>query len=264
MVANDVRDALAVSRVGRGRPLVLAHGLGCDQTVWSQLIEAWARDHEVITFDYTGCGRATRPRDPERYGVLDGYVQDLVDVLESVGQPAAVIGHSVSGSIGLLAAVARPALFDRLVMLAPSPRFLDDPATDYIGGFSEADIAEVLALIDRNFVDWAGSFAQTVAPTTDGAARMKAGFFATERASFRSFATVAFRSDVRASLSKMTVPTLLVQSSCDPIAPVAVGRYMHAAMPASQLRIVDVPGHCPHITAPDVILSELREFLDAA
>lgn len=258
---SEVSTALAVSRVGRGKPLLLAHGLGCDQTVWEPLVARWAADHEVITFDYTGCGRATRARDPERYGSLRGYVTDLVDVLDEIGEPTIVVGHSVSATIAMLASVDRPERFAQLVMIAPSPRFLNDPESGYVGGFTEADIAQVIELMDRNFVGWASSFAKAVAPTEDGAARMEAGFFASDRAAFQAFAGLAFRSDVRAVLPRVTVPALLLQSSNDPIAPVAVGSYMHEAIPGSRLRVIDVPGHCPHITAPDVIADEVRAFL---
>lgn len=251
--------------LGEGdRTLVLAHGFGCDQTMWRWVAPDLARDHRVVLFDYVGAGRSERGAyDPDRYASLSGYASDAIDVCEATGSRDVVwIGHSISSMIGALASIQRPDLFERLVMVAPSPRFLDDlPA--YRGGFSERDISELLDLMDHNFMGWASSLATMAAPTPDLAGVLRESFCSTDPRTARQFAEVTFRCDLRDDLPRVSVPALVLQCTQDDIAPISVGEYTCSRLPRGQLRLVDVIGHCPHMSHPDEVIRAVREFLDS-
>jgi sigma-B regulation protein RsbQ len=247
---------------GSGSAVVFGHGLGCDQTVWRSVAPRFTRDHRVILFDYVGCGASDRSAyDPARYGALNGYAQDLVEIVRALElEGATFVGHSVSGSIGILASLAAPELFGRMVLLAPSPRFLNDPP-DYVGGMERRDVSDFLDLMEQNFVDWSTMFAGIVAPRADVAKHMAESFRATDPRTLRPFAELTLLHDVRSLLPRVDVPTLIVQSSDDAVAPVGVGQFMHRTIPASSYRLLNVEGHCPHLSHPDVVERVVREFL---
>jgi sigma-B regulation protein RsbQ len=259
-----VRNNVKVLGTGR-RPVVFAHGLGCDQTVWTTLAPRFERDHTVVLFDYVGSGGSDRQAfDRCRYGTLAGYAQDLTEVVSALGlEDAVLVGHSVSGMIGLLASLANPGMFSSMVMLAPSPRYVNDPP-DYVGGFQSSDVDDVLALMDQNYLGWAKTFSSLAAPQESVAKQLDASFCAGDPETLRLFAEVTFRVDLRAQLSRVTAPSLIVQCTDDAIAPVSVGKYMHEHMPRSSYRLVEEVGHCPHLSNPALVEGVVREFLATA
>jgi len=249
-----------------GPVLLYAHGFGCNQDMWSRVTPAFAATHRQVVFDYVGSGNSDRAAfDPQRYADLKGYAQDVVDVCDALGLHEGVtfVGHSVSCSIGMLASIARPTLFDRLVLLGPSPCFLNQPP-DYFGGFEREDPEGLLTLMDQNYMGWAQYLAPVVAGASgegEVASTLNDSFCSTDPAVARIFARATFFADNRADLPKVPRPSLLLQHRKDNLAPLSVGEYLHAHMPGSTLQIIDVEGHCGHLSNPALVVEAMRNYL---
>ncbi|MFI8339162.1 alpha/beta fold hydrolase [Streptomyces sp. NPDC085639] len=248
-----------------GRPVVmLAHGFGCDQNMWNLVTPALAEDYHVVLFDYVGSGGS----DPsawsaERYGSLHGYARDVVEVCEALDlRDVAFVGHSVSAMIGVHAAAAAPERFSSMVMVGPSPCYIDDDT--YRGGFSAEDIEELLQSLESNYLGWSAVMAPVIMANPERpelGAQLTNSFCATDPAVARVFARTTFLSDSRADLKSVTVPTLVLECSQDVIAPREVGSYVHSAVAGSRLVTLDATGHCPQLSAPEATASAIRTFL---
>lgn len=267
-MAEGVLARHHVTDMGSGdRVIVLAHGFGCDQRMWRQVAPDLAVDHRVILFDHVGSGRSDASSwRPERYASLADYGRDVIDILDALkGGPVVFVGHSVSSSIGMLAAIARPELFERLVMLCPNPCFVNDPPA-YEGGFEREDIMDLLELMDRNMSDWANFFAPVAMKNDDKPAlrsELAHSLCAGDPVIVRHFAQLVFWADVRDQLPLLHVPSLILQGGDDSIAPLSVGDYMHAHLPQSTLVRMDASGHCPHMSHPAETVQLIRAYLDA-
>ncbi|MEU3411895.1 alpha/beta hydrolase [Streptomyces sp. NPDC006658] len=258
------RNNVTVTGNPRGRTVVLAHGFGCDQNMWRLTVPALERDYRVVLFDYVGSGRA----DPsafseERYGSLDGYALDVVEVCEALDlQDAVFVGHSVSAMIGVLAAARAPERIGALVMVAPSPRYIDDEG--YRGGFGSEDIDELLESLESNYLGWSAVMAPVImgnAERPELGEELKNSFCATDPDMARVFARTTFLSDSRDDLKGVRVPTLVLECTQDVIAPREVGAFVHRTIPGSRLVTLDATGHCPHLSAPEATNEAITEFL---
>jgi sigma-B regulation protein RsbQ len=253
---------------GRGtQPMVFAHGFGCDQNMWRYVAPAFADDYRIVLFDYVGSGKSDLSAyDGERYGTLEGYAQDLLDVCHALDlRDAVLVAHSVSSMIGVLAANREPALFDRLVLVGPSPRYIND-GPDYVGGFDRADIVGLLETMEKNYIGWANFLAPAIMKNPDRpelGAELTESFCSTDPVIARRFAEATFFADNRADLPRVTVPTLVLQCSDDMIAPLEVGEYVHRHTPASTLRVLRATGHCPHMSHPEETIAAIKEYLGA-
>jgi sigma-B regulation protein RsbQ len=242
--------------------VVLGHGFGCDQRMWRFVAPGLAETHQVLLFDYMGCGDSdTRHWRPERYQGLQDHARDLLSILdEQACGPVVFVGHSVSSSIGMLAAIARRACFQRLVMLAPNPCFVNDPP-DYVGGFEREDVVELLDMMDRNMIGWASFFAP-VAMKNDDQPHLREELARSicqgDPAIVRHFAKQVFYSDLRAHLPQVPVPALILQCTDDAVAPDSVGGYMQGQLPEAMLTRLAATGHCPHLSHPEEVLDKLR------
>ncbi|MCE2917459.1 MAG: alpha/beta fold hydrolase [Rubrivivax sp.] len=251
----------------QGPVLLFAHGFGCNQKMWDAVTPAFEDSHRQILFDYVGSGQSDLAAfDPQRYGSLSGYAQDVLDVCDAYGLTSGVtfVGHSVSCSVGLLASIARPELFERLVLVGPSPCFLNDPP-HYNGGFEREDLEGLLSLMDQNYIGWAQYLAPVVAGA-DGAGRtageLSDSFCSTEPGIARVFARATVFADNRADLAHVTRPCLILQHRNDALAPLHVGEYLHAHLRGSTLRVLPVVGHCSHMTHPQLVVDAMRPFVD--
>jgi sigma-B regulation protein RsbQ len=263
-------DALARNNVtvaGRpeGRPMVFAHGFGCDQNMWRFVAPAFEDRYRIVLFDYVGAGASDLSAyDAERYATLGGYAADIVEICEALDLTDVVlVGHSVSAMVGVLAAAAAPERFGALVLIGPSPRYVDDG--DYIGGFTEDDITELLASLDSNYLGWSSAMAPVIMGNPDRpdlGAELTASFCRTDPEIQKRFARATFLSDNRADLAKVQVPALVLQCSDDVIAPDAVGQYVHRHLPGSQLVKLQASGHCPNLSAPEETIAAISAFLD--
>jgi sigma-B regulation protein RsbQ len=266
---NAVQNIIARNNVtvsGNGeQALLLAHGFGCDQNMWRFITPAFANDYRLILFDYVGSGKSdSSAYRSERYNDLRGYAQDVLDICAALDlQNVLFVGHSVSGVIGMLAAIQEPERFKRLILVCPSPRYINDPP-DYIGGFERADITGLLDMMEMNYLGWANFLAPMVMQNRDRpelTQELEASFCATEPAIGRRFAEVTFFSDNRSDLPRVTVPSLILQCSDDAIAPPAVGEYVHRHLPQSTLRVLEATGHCPHMSHPEETVRAIRDYL---
>ena len=263
----DVRGRNNVHESGRadGQPIVFAHGFGCDQNMWRYVAPRFEDDHRVVLFDHVGHGGSDLSAyDPERYSSLRGYAQDVIELCEELDlRDVVLVGHSVSAMIGLLAVRdADPGRFAKLVMVGPSPRYIDDEG--YVGGFSRADIDELLESLDSNYLGWSSAMAPVIMGNPDRpelGEELTASFCRTDPEIARQFAQVTFLSDNRDDLASVDIPTLVLQCSQDAIAPVEVGRYVHDAIPGSTLVMLDAIGHCPNLSAPDATSEAISEFV---
>src|SRR5687767_2988208 len=258
------RNAVQVSDVAGGRPIVFAHGFGCDQGMWRFVAPDFEVDHRVVLFDQVGSGNSDLSAyDPEKYGSLRGYAADLVEICRELELTDVVfVGHSVSAMIGVLAFKQAPELFGALVMVGPSPRYVNDG--DYTGGFSRTDIAGLLDSLESNHLGWSTQMAPVIMGNPDRpelGEELTNSFCRTDPGIASQFARVTFLSDNREDLSAVTIPTLVLQCSDDVIAPEVVGRYVHEAIPGSVFTKLAATGHCPNLSAPEETTAAIRAFL---
>jgi sigma-B regulation protein RsbQ len=269
VVAADVvaRNNVTVGGDPTGRPMVFAHGFGCDQHMWRDVAPAFEDRYRTVLFDYVGAGGSDLSAyDPERYGRLQGYARDVLDVCEALDLHDAVfVGHSVSSMIGVLAAAEAPERIGALVLVGPSPRYIDDD--DYVGGFTAADIDELLQSLDSNYLGWSSAMAPVIVGNPDRpelGAELTESFCRTDPEVQKHFARVTFLSDNRDDLDRVGVPTLVIQCRDDVIAPEAVGRYVHRRVPGSRFTLLDATGHCPNLSAPKATIAAIADFLGDA
>jgi sigma-B regulation protein RsbQ len=253
-----------VSGRSDGQPMVFAHGFGCDQHMWRYVAPRFEDEFHVILFDHVGAGGSDLATyDPDRYDSLSGYAEDVLLICHELDLNDVIfVGHSVSAMIGVLAAAAEPERFAKLVLLGPSPRYIDDGS--YVGGFSESDIAELLDSLESNYLGWSSAMAPVImgnAERPELGEELTDSFCRTDPQIARRFARVTFLSDNRADLVKVATPTLVLQCHQDVIAPVAVGEYVAAALPDSKLVLLDATGHCPNLSAPDATAAAIADFV---
>ena len=264
----DVMARNNVTVAGRpdGQPMVFAHGFGCDQGMWRFVAPAFAEDHRTVLFDLVGMGGSDLSAyDPQRYGTLHGYALDLLELCEELDLREVVfVGHSVSAMIGVLAAIAEPERFSSLVLVGPSPCYLDDDG--YTGGFTRADIDELLDSLDSNYLGWSSAMAPVIMGVPERpelGQELVNSFCRTDPDIARDFARVTFLSDNREDLARARTPALILQCRDDVIAPEAVGEYVHQQLADSQLVLLEATGHCPNLSAPAETVAAIRTFLQA-
>lgn len=262
---ESIRKRNNVRISGRGEQVMLfAHGFGCDQAMWRFVAPAFEDDYRVVLFDYVGSGKSDwSAYDTERYATLQGYARDVLDVVEAFDlRDIVFVGHSVSSMIGMLAAIEAPDRFERLVMIGPSPCYVNDAG--YVGGFERKDIDGLLELMEKNYIGWAQFLAPVIMKNPqapDLASELEASFCATDPRVTREFARATFLSDNRADLGNLRVPSLILQCSEDAVAPDPVGRYLAQALSGSTLRQMSATGHCPHMSHPDETIRLMKEYL---
>ncbi|MCW2605662.1 MAG: alpha/beta hydrolase [Frankiales bacterium] len=248
-------------------PLVLGHGFGTDQGMWGRAEEALAADHRVLLFDHLGAGSSDLTAySARRHVSLEGYAADLVVLLEELDLgPVAYVGHSAGAMIGTLAAVQRPDLFSALALVGGSPRYLDDPADGYVGGFGRADVDGLLEAMEANYLAWSQALAPVVMGNPDRpelTQELAASFARTESRIALEFARAIFLSDHRAVLRDVDRPTLVVQAAEDPMVPESVAHFLHEQLPGSRLELLAATGHFPQVSGADETVAVLRDFLD--
>lgn len=244
--------------------MLFAHGFGCDQNMWRLVTPMFESDFRVIVFDYVGAGKSDlNAYDSQRYSSLDGYAGDVIEICEALElRDVVFVGHSVSAMIGALAAIKEPTLFAKLVMVGPSPRYTN--TDDYVGGFAAADIEELLASLDSNYLGWSSATAPAIMGNPDRPAlgmELTESFCRTDPDVARQFAHVTFLSDNRADLGRVQVPTLVLQCREDIIAPLEVGEYVQRSLPDASMVILDATGHCPHLSAPEQTGAAIAAFV---
>jgi sigma-B regulation protein RsbQ len=244
--------------------MLFAHGFGCDQNMWHRVWPAFAGDHRVVLFDHVGAGGSdVQAYDPDRYASLEGYAHDVLDICRALDLADVVfVGHSVSAMIGVLAAAAEPERFGRLVLVGPSPRYIDDD--DYVGGFTREDIDGLLESLESNYLGWSATMAPVIAGNADRpefGQELTESFCRADPDIAARFARVTFLSDNRRDLARVRTPSLVLQCTDDAIAPEPVGAYVHARLPGSRLVQLEATGHCPNLSAPEETIAAIKAFL---
>lgn len=258
------RNNVRVVGAADGPVVMLAHGFGCDQTLWRSVTDILAPNFSIVLFDHVGSGGADPSAwDAEKYAPLDAYADDIVDIVAELDlHDVTFVGHSVASMMGVLAVQAAPERFSKLVLLTPSPRYIDDG--DYRGGFSREDIDELLESLDSNYLGWSASMAPVIvnAPDRPDLENMwTASFCRTDPACARVFARTTFLSDNRADLEAVALPTSIIDCARDSVAPPQVGRFVRDHISGSVLTTLDVSGHCPHVTAPEQTAEAIANFV---
>lgn len=258
------RYNVTISGPADAQPMVFAHGFGCDQHMWRLVAPAFADRFRVVLFDFPGSGGAAASGyDPDRHATLQGYADDVLAVLHGLDlHDVVLVGHSVSAMIAALAAVAEPERFDKLVMVGPSPRYVDD--VDYVGGFEEQDILEMLDSLASNYLGWSAAMGPAIMGNGERpelGRELTDSFCRMDPSVARRFARVTFLSDLRAQLPRVRTRTLVLQCREDLIAPVEVGEYVRDALPDARLVMLDATGHCPHLSAPEATRAAIDDFV---
>ena len=262
---NSVLHRNNVQVFGRGsQPIIFAHGFGCDQNMWRFITPAFENDYKVILFDYVGHGNSDRSAyNPARYASLEGYAQDVLEICAALHLEGAIfVGHSVSSMIGMLAAIDEPHYFSRIIMVGPSPCYINGDG--YLGGFERKDIEGLLETMEKNYIGWANFLAPNIMANPDRpelGQELSDSFCSTDPVVARQFAEVTFFSDNRRDLGKLSVPSLILQCSEDIIAPLEVGEYLAQHLPNSTFKVLKATGHCPHMSAPEETIAVIHEYL---
>ncbi len=256
----------AASLLGAGTStLILMHGYGCDQAMWDQMIPLLQGDYQLMVYNLAGSGSSNLDRyDLARHGTLQGHADDLIALMDDMGiEKATLVGHSVSAMIATLAANAHPARVKEVIMVCPSPGFVNDPP--YVGGFERADIDGLLEALEENFVGWSSQMAPTIMGTPDvpqHGERLVNSFCQTDPDIARHFARVTFLADHREDVKALSHPTLALHCRDDAIVPDGVGDWMAAHMARLTHVRLDATGHCPHVSYPQATADAIRHFLN--
>ena len=264
-MSTSIRERNNVTVRGDGEvPMLFAHGFGCDQNMWQYVLPYLEPDHRCVLVDYVGFGQSdAEAYDSSRYDSLEGYAQQVIEVCGALDlQDVVFVGHSVSGVIGMLAAIERPELFSRLVLVCPSPRYIND-LPEYRGGFEREEIEHLLDVMDKNYIGWARSFAPQVVQVDqqDKVQEMEDAFCSTDPTIAREFAEVTFLSDNRDDVARVPVPTLAIQCRDDALVPDDVCRFLNETLPLGRVAELDATGHCPHMTCPEETATVIRDYL---
>lgn len=244
--------------------ILFAHGYGCDQNMWRWVAPAFEGRFRTITFDHVGAGGSDLAAfDRAKYASLDGYADDVLEIARALEvRDAVYVGHSVSAMVGVLAAKKAPELFAKLVLIGPSPRYIDDHG--YRGGFTGAQIDELLEFLDSNYMGWSSAMAPVIMGNADRpelSAELTNSFCRTDPEIAKHFARTTFTSDNRADLASIDIPVLILQCSDDLIAPDYVGDYVQASMRNATLVKLAATGHCPNLSAPAETVDAIAAFI---
>jgi sigma-B regulation protein RsbQ len=260
------RNNVTVSGRDEGPVMLFAHGYGCDQDMWRRLVPYFSGNYRLVLFDNVGAGRSDADAyDREKYGSLDGYAADLLEICEAMDlRDVILVAHSVSAMVAVIAAAQEPDRFSRLVLVAPSPRYTNDSADGYTGGFSSEDIEGLLASLDSNYFAWAEALAPMAMANPEVpelSEELRSSFCRTNPSIARHFARVTFLSDTRPMLERVSTDCLILQCSDDLLAPVEVGSYVHQHLGRSTLVHLQATGHCPHVSAPEDTARAILRYL---
>lgn len=263
--AKEIIQRNNIKIFGQGEQVMLfSHGFGCDQNMWRFVAPAFADSYKVILFDHVGAGNSDLSQfQPAKYETLHGYATDIIEICQVLELNNVIfVGHSVSAMIGILASNRVPSLFSNLILVGPSPSYINDG--EYIGGFERKDIEEMLEFLDANYLGWSSTMAPMIMGNPNRPAlgeELENSFCRTDPEIANRFARTTFLSDHRDALREVTVPSLILQCSEDVIAPQAVGEYMHANLANSKLVLMAATGHCPNLSAPDETIAAIRAYV---
>lgn len=256
----------SINIIGNGsKNMMFAHGFGCDQNMWRFITPAFLDDYKIILFDHVGSGNSDlKAYDFNKYDTLQGYADDIIEIADELAlEDIVFVGHSVSAMIGAIAAINKPDLFESLIMIGPSPSYINQD--EYKGGFSSDDINELLSSLESNYLGWSSAMTPVImgnAERPELAEELTSSFCRNDPKIAEHFARVTFLGDYRDILKKIAVNTLIMQCSTDIIAPIEVGHYLQENIKNSSLNIMEATGHCPHLSAPKETINIMKGFIN--
>lgn len=264
LLMNKISTRNNVKVIGKGtQTLMFAHGFGCDQHTWRSILPGFLDDFKLVLFDYVGAGCSDfRAYDAVRYGTLDGYVKDVIEICSELELENVIfIGHSVSSMIGLRASLQSPEFFSKLIFICPSPRYIND--NEYYGGMEQNDLDALLEVMDNNHLGWSrpmvASNAAIEIPALDQ--HFTENFCTTDPEISRKFAQITFSSDHREKLPLIRIPSLTLQGNEDIFTSEKVARYIQRHTPGNRLHLIDTIGHFPQLSDPKTVISAIRNFI---
>lgn len=262
---NDILSRFNINSIGKGtQPILFIHGYGCDQNMWRKVTPFFSENYKIILMDLMGAGNSdTEYYDFEKYNTLQGYADDIVDVCQILELTDVIlVGHSVSAMIGLLVTNSKPELFSNLIMVTPSPCYIN--IGEYIGGFSTEDIDNLIEAVESNYLGWSSEITPAIMGNPEQpelAEELKESFCRNDPKIAKHFAKVTFTSDNRSDLDKSQTNTLVIQVANDFLVSPKVGEYVHKHLPKSKLEVLETFGHCPHMSNPDSTANSIITFL---
>ncbi|MDO6388703.1 alpha/beta hydrolase [Pontibacter sp. BT731] len=262
----DVLKRNNVKVIGKGeKTMLFAHGYGCDQNMWRYITPAFYNDYTIVLFDHIGFGNSDASTySKERYDSLQGYAADVLEICQALElQDVIYVGHSVSAMIGVLASIQEPGRFSKLILICPSPSFINDG--EYIGGFTREAIDGLLQSLDSDYLGWANTIAPVIMGNEDKpelGQELAGSFCRSNPEVARDFAHITFLSDNRKDLPQVKTGTLILQCSEDAIAPISVGDYVHKHIAGSKMVLLDATGHCPNLSSPATTIAAMKSFLN--
>lgn len=266
MIMEVVLKRNNVKISGKGsKVIVFAHGFGCDQNAWKYISNSFIEDYKIVLFDFVGAGESDLSAyDPKKYASLQGYVNDLIEIGETLSiNKATFIGHSVGCMIGSLAAIQKPDLFEQLIFIGPSPCYISNG--DYKSGFDKETIDSLMEVMEEDYISWSKALAPEIMNKNNGeelSTELTETFCSIDPEIGKQFARVTFLSDNRKDLPLIPAKSLTIQCSDDIIAPLSVGQYIKEHTPGNTLKILEAQGHCPHMSHPEETVQLIKEFLN--
>lgn len=267
-VESGMLGCLNVKVLGSGnRIIVLAHGFGSDQSVWQYILPYLVANYKVIVFDMVFSGNVDPKNfDFDRYTSLSAYATDLLAILDELQvQKCSYVGHSVSGMVGCLASIKRPELFERLILLCASPRYLNDES--YHGGFERGEVDRLYFAMKSDYAAWVLGFAPLAVGADEPSAVKE---FSRTMMNMRpeiafAVARTIFESDMRSILCDVKTPVSIIQTAKDIAVPMAVSHYMQESLGGNMnsVDILDADGHLPQLTSPALLLQAFKQILES-
>ncbi len=248
------------------RTLVFGHGFGTDQSCWSAQVDALRRSYRIVTLDFPGAApHALDAFDATRHQTLFGFAEDLALLMHEIGvSHATYVGHSLGGMIGILASNGTSGVFDSVITLGSSARFVDEPETGYVGGFAQSVMDELLAYVHGDYAAWANGFAPLMVGESNP--HLTALEFTKQLLKLRPDVAhcvlkAAFHADHRADVDSFCGRLAVLNTRDDPAVPRVAAEWLAHHGGAASFVELDASGHLPHMTAPDLVTSTLWETL---
>lgn len=258
-----------VSIFGDGeQTIVFGHGFGCNQEIWQHVAPAFFANYKVVLFDYIGCGKSDLSAYSFNiYNNLQAYADDLITICSTLNlKNVHFVGHSVSGAIAMLASIKQPALFNKIIAIGPSPRYLND-APDYIGGFDAPDVAALLDMMERNYFEWTDYLASIVMGNNqdpENINELKQSFLTSDPDISRKFAAVTFYCDIRQQLADISVPVTILYCLEDVIVPEEVVHFLQNNIADCKIVELDASGHYPQLINPNAVIQAVEKEMRSA
>jgi sigma-B regulation protein RsbQ len=265
IMSENILKRNNVKVIGKGdQPMLFIHGFGCDQNMWRFVTPAFEERYKIILIDLVGCGKSDDSAyDPEKYDTLQGHVNDVLEICSVLAlKNVILVGHSISANISLLSSISNNKIFEKLILVCPSPKFLNEDG--YTGGFDQKDIDGLIDAIESNYLGWSKAIAPVIMSNVERpelSNELEKSFCSNNPEIAIHFAKVTFLCDNRNALEKVKTKTLVLQSKTDNLAAVSVGEYVHDNIKNSVFKILETDGHCPHLSHPNETILAIKEFL---